>query len=75
MAKVMISLPDELLAALDAAARSRSATRSGLIRDAVRIYMAQGSGGDRRAAIKRLQKTFAPLQGSPEELVRADRAR
>ena len=32
MAKVMISLPDELLARLDARARERNTTRSGLLR-------------------------------------------
>jgi len=35
MAKVMISLPDELLASLDAEAGRRGTTRSGLIRSYV----------------------------------------
>jgi hypothetical protein len=36
MAKVMISMPDSLLAALDAEAGRRQTTRSGLLQDAAR---------------------------------------
>ncbi|MDN5796400.1 MAG: ribbon-helix-helix domain-containing protein [Intrasporangium sp.] len=36
MAKVMVSLPDDLLGALDAEAARRNTTRSGLLRDYVR---------------------------------------
>lgn len=36
MAKVMISMPDRLLAALDAEAERRRTTRSGLLQDAAR---------------------------------------
>lgn len=35
MAKVMVSLPDDLLGSLDAEAARRSTTRSGLLRDYV----------------------------------------
>lgn len=35
MAKVMVSLPDELLGSLDAEAARRNTTRSGLLRDYV----------------------------------------
>lgn len=36
MAKVMISLPDELLARLDLETRRRATTRSGLLQQAIR---------------------------------------
>lgn len=38
MAKVMISLPDEFLEAVDAASRAEHRTRSELIREALRAY-------------------------------------
>lgn len=42
MAKVMISLPDEFLKAVDAASRAEHRTRSELIREAVRAYFRKG---------------------------------
>lgn len=41
MAKVMISLPDEFLKAVDAASRAEHRTRSEFIREAVRTYFQQ----------------------------------
>ena len=38
MSKVMISLPDEFLKAVDAAAKAEHRTRSELIREAIRTY-------------------------------------
>lgn len=40
MAKVMVSVPDELLERLDAAARESGRTRSGLLQHIARIYLA-----------------------------------
>lgn len=75
MAKVMISLPDKLLKELDAVARAQSMSRSGLVRDAIRLYMAQGRPPQREAAIQRLRRAFRSLHGSAEDLVRAERDR
>lgn len=75
MAKVMISLPDQLLDALDTAAADRSSSRSGLIRDAVRLYLAQAPAADRRKVLKHLQRAFADLREAPEDTIRAERSR
>jgi hypothetical protein len=72
--KVMVSLPQELLTALDAAARVRSMSRSGLVREAIRRYLAQGPSPSRGAAIQRLRRTFRSLPTSAE-IVRAERDR
>ncbi len=76
MAKVMISMPEDLLAVLDEAAKDASKTRSELIRDAIRLYMASGKPTPDRAAIfKRMQERnrgFVP-PAPPEQLVREDR--
>jgi metal-responsive CopG/Arc/MetJ family transcriptional regulator len=51
MAKVMVSLPDELLARLDEHARTRGTTRSGLLRElAERELTIQSDGRRRRIA-------------------------
>lgn len=49
MAKVMVSLPDDLLASIDAEAARRGTTRSGLLRDYVRE-------GLRRRALERASR-------------------
>ena len=54
MAKVMVSLPDELLAQLDAEAKRRSTTRSGLLADAVRRELASPSVEARRQILARM---------------------
>jgi metal-responsive CopG/Arc/MetJ family transcriptional regulator len=43
MAKVMVSIPDELLASLDAQARRRGTTRSGILRQLVEREIASTS--------------------------------
>ncbi len=62
MAKVMVSLPDDLLDAVDAEARRRSTTRSGLLRafadDALRRR-----GADRAVRIAELMRDAAPHGG------------
>lgn len=79
MAKVMVSMPDELLGALDAAARDASLNRSELIRDAVRLYLATGAGtpdlARRSAAVARLKRRFEGVTVDAAKAVRAERSR
>src|SRR5438094_8547709 len=53
MAKVMVSIPDELLARLDGYARARGTTRSGLLRELAERELAIDNEG-RRQGITRL---------------------
>jgi metal-responsive CopG/Arc/MetJ family transcriptional regulator len=75
MAKVMISVPEDLLARVDDKAAKQTRSRSALIRDALQRYLAEDSAEDQRSAIRHLTRTFAGLKANPEELVRAERAR
>jgi metal-responsive CopG/Arc/MetJ family transcriptional regulator len=45
MAKILVSLPDELLESVDAAAASESRTRTELVREAIRRYLADAPTG------------------------------
>ncbi len=78
MAKVMISMPEELLRALDAAARRRFASRSEFIRHLVRGELAAQALAERRQRgiddIRAVTDRYRPI-APPEELVRADRER
>ena len=78
MAKVMISMPEELLQALDAAARLRSASHSEFIRHLVRTELEAQNLAERREGgiddIRALTGRYR-LSASPEELVRAERER
>ncbi len=53
MAKVMVSLPDDLLGSLDAEAARRDTTRSGLLRDYVREGL-RHRGQERARRVQRL---------------------
>lgn len=75
MAKVMISLPDDLLATLDDAATRASQTRSAFIRDALRVRLARADVEARRRAVRALQARLAGLAFDPEAAVRAERER
>lgn len=78
MAKVMISMPEDMLARLDAAARAAEKSRSELLRDALRLYLVTGAGRQERAAvIARMRERTRNLKPdmSPEQLVRRDRDR
>ncbi len=55
MAKVMVSLPDDLLAEVDRTARARGTTRSGLLAEAARREIDRRDAALMRAAIERLQ--------------------
>ncbi len=76
MAKVMISMPDELLAAVDAEATRRGVTRSALLQDAAR-----GQVGllrrDRDSILGDLDRISALWAGPLDagEMIRADRHR
>jgi metal-responsive CopG/Arc/MetJ family transcriptional regulator len=74
MAKVMISIQDDLLAAVDAEAARRSTSRSGLLASAVRRELTRRSDAEIEAAIARSEARFRNA-GSFEaaELIRRDR--
>ena len=74
MSKVMISLPDDLLAEIDAEAKRRSTSRSALLAMAARRELERRDPGAVSAAIRRSQERFRAA-GSFEsaDLVRADR--
>jgi hypothetical protein len=75
MAKVMISLPDELLAGVDADARRRGTTRSGWLRVAARNALGAATDAEIDALIERAQRIGdsyeVPLDAA--KVVRADR--
>jgi metal-responsive CopG/Arc/MetJ family transcriptional regulator len=72
MAKVMISLPDDLLADVDREAERRGTTRSGLFRDLADQMLLQRA--ERRAArAKELLASAQPHGGNAAEQVKANR--
>lgn len=77
MAKVMISMPDELLETLDEAAADAEMSRSAFIRNAIRARLVDLVREDRDAAIKEMREALKDvrLNVSPEELIRAERDR
>ena len=75
MAKVMVSIPDDLLAAVDAAARRESRTRSGYVQEALRHRLTGGAAARRSTALSALRREFADGAWVAEELVRAERER
>lgn len=74
MAKVMVSLPADLLAELDAEVKRRSTSRSALLAIAARRELARQDPADLAAAIERSERRFRAA-GSFEsaDLVRSDR--
>jgi hypothetical protein len=76
MAKVMISLPDSLLGALDAEVSRRETTRSALLQEAARRELGLRRR-DRGALLAELDALSASWAGSVDaaSLVRADRRR
>jgi metal-responsive CopG/Arc/MetJ family transcriptional regulator len=75
MSKVMVSFPEELLAALDEEARRRSTSRSALLAAAARRELARRDPDQVVAAIARSEARFERSGGSFESsaLVRQDR--
>lgn len=74
MAKVMVSLPDELLAAVDAEATRRGTTRSGLLRRFADDALRRRSD-ERAARIEELMRGATPHGGGVAELVKRHRLR
>ncbi|HWM53909.1 MAG TPA: hypothetical protein VNO20_00770 [Solirubrobacterales bacterium] len=76
MAKVMISIPDDLLSALDAEVTRRKTTRSALLQDATRRELGL-IRRDREALLADLDALSATWAGPIDAaaLVRADRRR
>jgi metal-responsive CopG/Arc/MetJ family transcriptional regulator len=74
MSKVMVSLPDDLLVQLDAEAKRRSTSRSGLLAVAARRELARQDPAELAAAIERSERRFSGA-GSFEsaDVVRSDR--
>ncbi len=72
----MISLPEDLLADVDAEATRRDQSRSALIRSALREHLAKQALDQRQEALESLRRDWdVPLPDSPEGLVRAERDR
>lgn len=73
VAKVLISIPDDLLDRLDAQVRSSQDTRSGFLRRLVERELA-GDEARRRAEVERLlDMATAPMGGDAARLIREDR--
>lgn len=74
MSKVLVSLPDDLLAELDAEATRRATSRSALIAIAARRELDRRDPGQLADAIARSERRFA-RSGSFEaaDLIRSDR--
>jgi metal-responsive CopG/Arc/MetJ family transcriptional regulator len=72
MAKVMISLPDDLLARFDEHASRRGTTRSGLLRELAERELSADRDG-RRRAIGRLLSDSSPKGGDNARHVREQR--
>ena len=74
MAKVMVSIPDELLDRLDEYARTRGTTRSGLLRELAERELAIDNEG-RRQGITRLLAAAESHGGHSAQHVRDQRQR
>lgn len=75
MAKVMVSLPDQLLARLDAEAARTGTSRSALLAMAGEQQLGTGDAAAVAAAVARSRERFARagLRGTAEQIVRLDR--
>jgi len=72
MAKVMVSLPDDLLERIDARARRRRATRSGFLRELAERELASEEEREWEE-IEELLGEPVPLGGDATSLIRRDR--
>lgn len=72
MAKVMVSLPDDLLTAVDAEARRAGVTRSAIMREFAAIALRRRRQS-RAAAMRSLLDTASSHGGNAAELVKATR--
>jgi predicted transcriptional regulator len=76
MAKVMISVPDELLERVDAEAARRGTTRSGLIRDTLGVELERRDPERIRGALRTMQELGRrwPAGVTTDELLAQDKA-
>lgn len=79
MAKVMVSMPDELLAAVDAEAARRGTTRSGLLRTFADDALGDGELERQRVRAARIDEIYRGVKltghgGDGVELIRRGRA-
>jgi metal-responsive CopG/Arc/MetJ family transcriptional regulator len=72
MAKVMVSLPDDLLERIDMRARARHATRSGFLRELAERELA-AEARQSRGEIEGLLGEPVSLGGDATKLIRQDR--
>ncbi|MGH3357479.1 MAG: CopG family ribbon-helix-helix protein [Nocardioidaceae bacterium] len=74
MSKVMVSLPEDLLADIDAEAKRRSSSRSALLATAARRELARRDSEQVAAAIARSERRFDRAEAfEAADLVRQDR--
>lgn len=74
MAKVMVSIPDDLLRELDDEARRRSTSRNALLAEAARRELARRDPVEVAAAVERSRARFARAAAfESAELIRRDR--
>ncbi len=73
VAKVMISIPDDLLDRLDAQARANRETRSGFLRRIAERELAASRSREREELEELLGKATAPMGGEAAKLIREDR--
>lgn len=75
MAKVMVSLPDDLLRAVDVEAERRGTTRSGLLRELAEETLRHRTvhRAERMAQINDLERLGGGHGGSVADLVKANR--
>jgi metal-responsive CopG/Arc/MetJ family transcriptional regulator len=73
VAKVMISMPDDLLARLDAQARANRETRSGFLRRLAERELSADEDCRREEIERLLDLATAPMGGEGVRLIREDR--
>jgi oligoribonuclease (3'-5' exoribonuclease) len=73
VAKVMISIPDQLLKRIDDYARSLHETRSGFLQRIAERELASGDAQRRKEIEELLGKATVPMGGNAAQLIREDR--
>jgi len=73
VAKVMISMPDDLLERLDTQARANRETRSGFLRRIAERELVSVRAKEREELEELMDKATAPMGGEAAKLIREDR--
>lgn len=73
VAKVMISIPDDLLERLDAQARANRETRSGFLQRLAERELKSDEARRREEVTRLLELATAPMGGEAVRLIREDR--